>query len=174
MNRKTKIGLVLGGFFVALVGASIAAYLDGLLTERFQAQSGGMVAGGQMFLFIGVFAFLSVFPIGLALFFLRSEKTFWNPFSIFAVALSLTGPVAEAFMTAVRTFHFWPQNAWAFVILIAMLRVFGSCVLAFGFFLFAFISPLPQPRVRLLIAAGIETALFLYIAAHYLFWNNFY
>lgn len=174
MNRTKKIGLVLGGFFTAFVGAFLAAYLDGLLTERFQAQSGGMVAGGQMILFIGVFAFLSIFPTGLALIFLRSENKFWGPFSIFAVALALTGPVAEAFMTAVRVLTFWPHNGWALVIFIAMLRVFGTPVLAFAFFLFAFISPLPQPRRRFLIAAGIETAVFLYIAVHYLFWNNFY
>jgi hypothetical protein len=174
MKKITKMGLVILGFIVAFSGAFLAAYLDGLLTERFQAQSGGMVAGGQMILFIGVFAVLSLFPIGLALFFLRSEKKFWSPFSIFAVGLALTGPMAEAFMTAVRAFHFWPHSGWAIFIFINMLEVFGTPVFAFGFFLFAFISPLPQPRKRLLIAAGIEMALFFYICVHLLFWHNYY
>ena len=91
MKTITKIGLVLAGFLLAFVGASLAAYLDDLATSQFQAQSGGMVAGGEMILFIGVFAFLSVFPIGLTLFFLRSNENFWNLFSLCAIGLALNG-----------------------------------------------------------------------------------
>jgi hypothetical protein len=173
MKTMTKMGLVILGFILAFAGASVAAYLDDLATSQFQTQSGGMVAGGEMILFIGVFAFLSIFPIGLALFFLRSSEKFWNLFSLFAIGLALTGPIAGGYMMAVRILSINTHSWWVFFSFFAMLRVFGTVVLGFGFVLFAFISPLRQARTRLLIAAGIEAVLFLYIAVHLLIWHNF-
>ena len=168
----TKIALVIAGFILAFAGASLAAYLDDLATSRFDAQSGGMVAGGEMILFIGVFAFLSLFPIGLVLFFLRSSEKFWNLFSIFAIGLALTGPMAEGYMMAVRILSMSTHSSWVFFAFFGMLRVFGSVVFGFGFVLFAFISPLKEPRRRLLFAAAIEGVLFLYVALHLLIWHK--
>jgi len=173
MKKMTKIGLVLAGFGLAFVGACLAAFLDDLATTQFQAQSGGMVAGGEMILFIGVFAFLSVFSIGLALFFLRSDEKFWNLFSLFAIGLALTGPLAEGYMMAVRILCFNTHSLWVFFSFFALLRIFGTAVLGFGFVLFAFITQFKQPRGRLLVAAAIEMILFLYIAVHLLIWHNF-
>jgi hypothetical protein len=132
-----------------------------------------MVAGGEMILFIGVFAFLSLFPIGLALFFLRSEENFWNLFSLFAIALALTGPAAEGLLIAVRVLSFYTHSWFALITFMALLRVFGAFVLWFGFILFAFITRFPKPRRRLLIAAGIETALLFYSTVHFLIWHDF-
>jgi hypothetical protein len=173
MKKITKISSVIAGFVLAFVGAGLAAYLDDLVTAQFQAQSGGMVAGGEMILFIGVFAFLSLFPIGLALFFLRSEENFWNLFSLFAIALALTGPAAEGLLIAVRVLSFYTHSWFALITFMALLRVFGAFVLWFGFILFAFITRFPKPRRRLLIAAGIETALLFYSTVHFLIWHNF-
>jgi hypothetical protein len=173
MKKITKIGSVLAGFALAFAGAGLAAYLDDLATAQFQAQSGGMVAGGEMILFIVVFAFLSVFPIGLALFFLRSEKKFWNLFSLFAIGMALTGPIAEGLLIAVRVFSFYTQSWFALITFMALLRVFGTFALWFGFVLFAFITRFPKPRRRLLIAAGIEMALLFYSTVHFLIWHNF-
>ena len=174
MKKKTKIGLITGGFVLAFACACLAAYLDDLQSRLFQNQSQGMAAGGEAFLFIGVFAFLSVFPIGLALFFLRSEKIFWNFFSIFAVGLALTGPAAEWNMIVNKALPYDPNSWWPWINLVAMLRVFGSVVFVFGFTLFAFITALPKPRKLLLIAAGIEMALFIFIVVHFLIWNGPY
>jgi hypothetical protein len=174
MKKMTKIGLVLAGYILALAGAFLAAYLDDLMTAQFQAQSPGMVAGGEMILFIAVFAFLSVFPTALVLFSLRSVENFWNIFSVLGLGLALTGPPAECFMIAVRTFTFWPHNGWAIFIFIAMLRVFGSVILGFGFLFFAFITQYKRPRRWLLIAAGIDIGLFMYMALRFTFWNGFY
>ncbi len=174
VKKNTKISLVLAGYVLALAGAFLAAYLDDLATTQFQAQSPGMVAGGEMILFIAVFAFLCVFPTALALFFLRSDEKFWNLFSILALGLALTGPPAECFMIAVRQFHFWPQNWLAMVVFIAMLRVFGAVILGFGFLLFAIITRFKRPRKFLFIAAGIDIGLFLYMALRFWLWNGFY
>lgn len=173
MKKITKIGLILAGYALAFAGACLAAYLDDLATARFQDQSGGMVAGGEMILFIGVFAFLSVFPTALALFFLRSQDKFWNTFSLFAIGLALTGPIAEVYIYGVRIFTSSTPTLWAFFSFFALLRVWGTFVLGLGDILFAFITQLPIARKRLLIAAGIEQALFLYITVHLWIWHNF-
>ena len=173
MNKIVKIGLVIVGFILAFAVASFAVYLNDLRTAQFQDQSSGMVAGGEMILFIGVFAFCSVFPTGLALFFLRSEEKFWNSISIFALGLALTGPAAEVYIFVVRILSFYTHSWLALFSFIALLRVFGTFVLGFGFILFAFITTLKQARRRFLIAAGIEIALFLYVAVHFLIWHNF-
>jgi hypothetical protein len=173
MKKMTKAALVAGGFLLAFAGAGLAAYLDDLVTSQFQAQSGGMVAGGEMILFIGVFAFLSLFPVGLALFFLRTEEKFWNWFSILAVALALTGPAAEGLLITVRVLSFYTQSWFALVTFFALLRVFGAFVLCTGFIAFAFITRFAKARRRLLVAVGIEAALFVYSTVHYFIWHNF-
>jgi hypothetical protein len=174
MKKLMKIGSLIGGFILAFACASLAAYWDDLRTAQFQSQSPGMVAGGEMILFIGVFAFMSVFPIGLALFFLRSEEKFWNLFSIFAIGVALTGPVAEGLMITIKVLQFYPHSWLALIIFVAMLRVFGSFIFVFGFILFAFITSLQIPRRRLLIAAGIESALLLFMAVHFWILNFIY
>jgi len=172
MKTMMKWGAVLGGFGLAFVCACLAAYLDDLWTTRFNDQSGGMVAGGEMILFIGVFAFGSVFPVGLALYFLRSHEKFWNGFSIFVLGFAFTGPIAEIYLILVRIFTSSTPSLWAFFSFFALLRVWGTLILGFGDVLFAFITPFPQPRKRLSIAALTEAALFLYFAVHFLIWHN--
>src|ERR1700722_7138318 len=134
--------------------------------HSFKPNPGGWGRAGEC-------SFLSVFPMSRALFFLRSSEKFWNLFSIFAIGLALTGPMAEGYMMAVRILSMSTHSLWVFFSFFALLRVFGTVVLGFGFTLFAFISPIPQSRWRLLIAAGIEVVLFLYIAVHLLIWHNF-
>ena len=172
MKTIMKISLVLAGYGLAFACACLAAYWNDLRTAQFQDQSGGMVAGGEMILFIGVFAFCSVFPTGLALFFLRSQDQFWNFFSFFAIGLALTGPVAECYVLLVRIFTSSTPSLWAFFSFFALLRVWGTFVFGVGDVLFAFITTLPEARKRLLLAAGIEAALFLYVAVHLLIWHN--
>ena len=76
-------------------------------------------------------------------------------------------------MMAVRILSMDTHSLWVFFSFFALLRVFGTAVFGFGFILFAFITKFKQPRRRLLIAAGIEIALFLYIAIHLAIWHNF-
>ena len=173
MKKLLKIGSVILGFGFAFACASFAVYLDDLRTAQFNDQSGGMVAGGEMILFIGIFAFLSVFPISLALFFVRSNEKFWNWFSIFAIGLALTGPIAEVYIFLCRILSFFTHSWLAIFSFLALLRVFGTFVFGFGFVLFAFINPFKNPRRRLLVAAGIELVLFLYVAVHLLIFHNF-
>ena len=172
MKNLIKIGSVLAGFGFAFACACLAAYWNDLRTAQFNDQSSGMVAGGEMILFIGVFAFVSVFPTALAFYFLRSQEKFWNAFSVFAFRFAFTGPVAECYILLVRIFTSSTPSLWAFFSFFALLRVGGTLILGFADVLLAFITTVPEARKRLLMAAGIEAALFLYVLVHLLIWHN--
>jgi hypothetical protein len=70
MSRLTKSGLVLGGYLLACLLASSVVYVYQLLTQDAARASAGMYAFGDLILFLGVFGILSLFPTGLALYFL--------------------------------------------------------------------------------------------------------
>jgi hypothetical protein len=71
LGRLTKPGLVIGGYVLACLVASVIVYVYQLLTQDAATQaSAGMYAFGDLFLFIGVFGFLALFPTGLMLYFL--------------------------------------------------------------------------------------------------------
>ena len=71
MSRRTKFGLVTGGYAVACLVAGGVAYLNQLFTNDAASQaSAGMAAFGDFILFIGIFGFLALFPTGLLLSFL--------------------------------------------------------------------------------------------------------
>jgi hypothetical protein len=71
MSRLTKFGLVLGGYVMACLAAIGVVYVYQFFIQNSSAQaSAGMYAFGDLFLFIGVFGILALFPTGLALYFL--------------------------------------------------------------------------------------------------------
>ena len=71
MRRYAKLGLVIGGYVLACLGAGIIVYIHQLLTQDAAAQaSTGMYAFGDLFLFVGWLGFLMLFPTGLAVYFL--------------------------------------------------------------------------------------------------------
>jgi len=71
MGRLAKLGLVMGGYVLACLIASLTIYIYQLFTQGAAAQaSGGMYAFGDLILFVGVCGFLALFPTGLALYFL--------------------------------------------------------------------------------------------------------
>lgn len=75
MSRLSKLGLVLGGYAVAVVVAYAAVYVNSLLTPADPAQaSAGMQAFGDFILFVGVFGLLAVIPTGLGLYFLITGR----------------------------------------------------------------------------------------------------
>ena len=70
-NKLVKFGMVIGGYVVACIVASAAAYINQLLTPDAAGQaSAGMSAFSDLLLFIGLFGILALFPTGLALYFL--------------------------------------------------------------------------------------------------------
>jgi hypothetical protein len=71
VNALAKIGWVTGGYMLACLAAYAVTYAYQTLTQNAAAQaSAGMYAFGDLFLFLGVFGILALFPTGLALYFL--------------------------------------------------------------------------------------------------------
>ena len=71
MNWLAKLGLVIGGYVLACLGAVGAVYINGLFIDPAVSQaSSGMSAFGDLILFVGVFGVLALLPTGLGLYFL--------------------------------------------------------------------------------------------------------
>ncbi len=71
MNRRAKLGLVIGGYVTACLVAMGAVYVNSLFTQNAMAQaSAGMYAFGDLILFVSIFSFLALLPTGLAVYFL--------------------------------------------------------------------------------------------------------
>ena len=66
MSRHTKIGLVLGGYFIACLVATGVIYVYQLFTQA----AAGMYVFGNLLLFVSVCGSLAIFPTGLAIYFL--------------------------------------------------------------------------------------------------------
>jgi len=170
-----KTACVAAGYILALAVASAAEYIRYLFTQGPAAQAAsGMYAGGDFMLFLGVLGFMSIFPTALGLYFLRPFKKFWVVFAYGALALALTAPLAEVTLMTLKTLQLCQAPLWDVVYLLGLLRIFATGVLAPGFALMAWVAPQKGPRLILLVAAGIEAALFLYIAVLYLVWCRLY
>ncbi len=74
LSRLAKLGLVIGGYVAACLMASGVVYVYQLFTQDAASQaSGGMYAFGDLFLFVGIFGTLALFPTGLAFYFLLKK-----------------------------------------------------------------------------------------------------
>jgi len=150
MRRFRKLGLVLGGYAVALLIAyATTAVLEWLFPP--QDASGGMQAFGDSLRFLGLFGILALIPTALALYFLRSSEKFWAAFSIASLAVAATGPVAAFMMGR-------PHATDLIFGFIGLMKVLGAPLLGIGFLIFAAIAPTGRSRWTLLAASGIEFA----------------
>jgi len=70
MTRRAKLGLVMRGYVTACLVAGAAVYANQLFTKNAASQAAaGMVAFGDLMLFVGVFGVLALLPTGLTLYF---------------------------------------------------------------------------------------------------------
>ena len=164
MNRTFKILLVLGGYVLAFLIALGGAVLQSVLKSADITQgSPGMSAFGDLMFFMGAFALLCVPPTLLGLWFLRKSTLFWNLAAGAVLAFAFTAPLAEGTRSYIQwagLYHDW--GVW--VDLVALLRTFGTPILAIASGLCAFIAPTPKTRWALCLAAAIESGTAFYIA----------
>ena len=157
MKTVSKVGLVIGGYIAAFGIAWTVDYVLGRLNTSADP-NGGMQAFGDMLRFLGLFAVLALFPTVLALYFLRPVEKFWDIFSIAALVIAATGPVAEVMMGR----HHLPPFIMFPVGSLGLLKILGSPLFCIGFAICALISPSRIARWRLLGAAGIEFVVIVY------------
>ena len=116
----------------------------------------------------------SFLPTGLALYFLRPYGRFWALFSNLSLAVAATGPCFEILNSFEARLSLDHQPLWALVSFLGLVRVFGAPVLALGFFASSFITPGSNSRRKLLVWAGIETALCAYVVVLVVFWHRLF
>ena len=156
MTRLMKVGIVLGGYALAILASIVVvAVYDRRFTPADNQSMGGMIAGGETILGAGVFALVSIAPTGFALWSLRRNRTAWSAFSIASLAFAVVG------LAAVGAFITYPaapaQGLFAMVTdLTALAQMLGSPLWVAGFGVFALLAPARDLRWRLLAATGIE------------------
>jgi hypothetical protein len=175
-NAFTKIGIVIAGYILALVGAFLAVYIRELATRGTDAQaSQGMYAFGEDILFLVVFGVLALVPTALGFYFLRPIVKFWNWFAVLCLLFAITRPVvviANTFMNANGGYQSYPLGL--LLSLMGVLGIFAAPVFAVGFLILAFIAPSGRSRLLMLIAAGCEGLAALYMLMNFLFSQRFF
>jgi hypothetical protein len=169
MKTLAKIALVLAGYLGAFLAAGLTfAFCQARAQENPAVYNSGMAAGGDGILVLAVFGAISLIPTALALYFLRSHEKFWSVFSIFSLALAATGPLAEVVNILMEKSQLSQQPLWAALGFLSLLRVGATILLAVAFLVFAILAPQKPARRRLLMAAGIEAAVFLFVVVHFM------
>jgi hypothetical protein len=159
MRPLAKVGLVGAGYVgaLALAAAVVAAYLLATSGPDRQHES-GMAAFGDALLFLAVFSVAATAPTGAALYFLRPHRAFWRALSTCALALAITAIAALVAYAAPQASDPGSMlNAWSAV---AVLRILVAPSLALASLLAAAFAPVRGPRLGLLGAAAVETAVF--------------
>jgi hypothetical protein len=160
------LGVGIGGYAVASFVASAAVSVRLLHPQHAQAQaSAGMLAFGDLLLFVFVFGAVALFLTGLALYFLRPLGKFWTVFSGGSLALAGTGLGAALVIAQAST---PPANSFGGALAgIGVLRMLPAPLLAIGFALSTFIAPNRRSRRTSLAATLIEGAVGAYAFVHW-------
>jgi len=175
MSKLTKAALVLGGYGASFAVACLAVYLNELRLDLLQTQaSSGMAAGGDLFLFLFVLGFCSIFPTGLGLYFLRPYEKFWIIFSWAALAFTATGPLAIVLGEIIHGLGLEQQPLGAILGVLVLLRIGGAIVFAGGFLFFTLFAPPKKAKLFLLLAAGVEGLVFFYLIFRILFTHTLF
>lgn len=163
MKPIAKVGLVIGGYAGAALVALAAFAVYTAVTEGPDRQaSAGMYAFADGVLFLGAFGVAAVPPTATALFFLRPHRAFWRALAVLAIAVAATALAATASYLEGRAGSIDSTlSDWS---VYAVLRILAAPFLGVAFLLSGLFAPRWSFRVPLLFAAGVEGAVFLYIA----------
>ncbi len=171
MSKLMKVGVVLGGYFVAFTIASFLVYLRQKATSPADlAGSPGMYAFGDMTLFLAVFTLIAMLPTGFVLYFLRPFEKLWLVVSVFALAIAITAPVGA--ILSAMTMHLMgpqgPRSPFAAAGEIGFIRTMAAPLPFMVFLTFAIFAPSRRSRWTMLAATGLEGLGCLYFFGHLL------
>lgn len=166
MTRRVKVGLVGGGYLLAIAAAALAGALyNARMSAMPYDTSGGMYAGGELLLEIGVFLVVALVPTLLWLWFLRSNARLWQWLGVLSVAFAVAGLVAvlSQWMTPKASHH----PALMLFELFGLAQLLGVPIWMAGFVLFAILAPTRSARRLLLVAVGLESVIAVFAAIHW-------
>ncbi len=79
MKPSMKVGIVLAGYALAFIASVVTvAIFDRRFTAADNQGMGGMIAGSEMILGVGVFLLVALVPTFLALWFIRRSRRAWT------------------------------------------------------------------------------------------------
>ena len=167
MKPPVKAGLVAASYAAAFALACGVTYL------RIAANannpdvhaSPGMYAFGDAVLFVFAFGAAALPPTGLALYFLRPVRRFWDAIAVGALLLMSTGVAAAMVYWAGRADPQW-TSALSWWSALAVLRIIIAPFVTAEFVICALFTPEQRPRRLLWIAAVCEAA----VAAPWFVW----
>jgi hypothetical protein len=160
MRPLLKGGLVAGGYIAAVLLASAAVAIRIAATSGPEAQaSSGMHAFGDALLFTAVFGVCALVPTGALLVFLRPYRRFWTALAALVLTVAITGVTAVVLFAVGRHSGPSPLATW---VALSVLRILVAPLLALAFLVCAVLSPHRSPRLGLLAAAALETAVSAY------------
>lgn len=157
MRPLAKVGLVGAGYVGAFALAALVVTAWVLISSG-PDRDGGMAAFGDALLFLAVFSVAATAPTGAALYFLRPHRAFWLALSACAVVLASTAIAALLAYTAPHASD--PASALSAWSAASVLRILVAPSLALAFLLSGVFAPGRGPRLVLLGAAAVETAVF--------------
>ena len=163
MKKRLIVGsIVLAGYAGAFFAAWLAVHLNNIGRPPDVANS-GMAAGGDMILFLGVFGFVSLFPMGLILYYLRPYRTFWIVLAFASLLLAITGPLLVVAMILDNSAQ---HNQFLLMMAqLGVLRSFAAPVLALAFLICAAIAS--AKRWLFVGSACMEAFVTMYAIAHW-------
>ena len=176
MKKSVRIGIVITGYILALVGAFVVTYIRELATQGTDAQaSPGMFGFGQDILFLLVFGVLALIPTVLAFYFLRSSEKIWNWFAVLCLWFSIMGLGVVIANALINANGGYALSSFAAVLsLMGVLGIFGAPILIVGFLILAVIAPSGRSRLLLLASAGFEIVAELYVLVNFLLFKRFF
>jgi hypothetical protein len=124
------------------------------------------IAAGEMITSLAVFLAVSLVPTLLALWFLRNNYKFWNAVAILSLAFALVGLIAVLLPLVVRSAD--GHLSLMLLQLVGLFQLLGMPLWILAFALFAFLAPTLEARRKLLVAVGIEAAIGVCAAVHWL------
>ena len=157
MRALAKVGLVGAGYVGAVaVSAAVVALYIFVTPNVDRVNSSGMTAFGDSLLFLAVFGIAAVVPTGAALFWLRPYRRFWTALSVASLVIAMTAIAAFVDYRTTQMVHS-VASVWSFL---AVLRILIAPLLAIAGFVAAAMAPARAPRLALLVACAVETAVF--------------
>ena len=163
-----RTGVVVGGYVGALLVASAAVAVNVAATSGADRQgASGMYAFGDSMLFLGVFGVAAIPATGAALYFLRSARGFWRPFSV--VGLTIAGTAVAAAVLYLVGRGTVPGSTLQTLAGFSVLRILIAPLFGLAFFLAGLFAPTRSDRIALLVATAMEAAAFGVIALTWVF-----
>jgi hypothetical protein len=156
--------VVFFGYVLAVITAwALVEIFDALTTKPDDLAYSGMLAGGDLLLFLGAFGFLAVIPTIATFLFFRSYPLFWSILSISSLVIAATGVAGLGLYIMNPS----PTSGLAIWASLFVLRVFLAPGLAVGMIIAALFSPHRRPRFIFLSAAIGECTVCVYVLVHW-------